>query len=57
MPSGRPWRLEPAGGGPVQCNVIRGNQESEFQRTTTVEIKNVGTTKLEVPEGAKQKLL
>ena len=41
----------------VQCRVIRSDQESEFQRTTTVEIKNVGTTKLEVPEGAKQKLL
>jgi hypothetical protein len=41
----------------VQCKVTRGDQESEFHRTTTVEIKDVGTTKLEVPEGAKQKLL
>jgi hypothetical protein len=41
----------------VQCKVTRGDQESEFHRTTTVEIKDVGTTKLEMPEGAKQKLL
>jgi hypothetical protein len=41
----------------VQCKVTRGDQESEFHRITTVEIKEVGTTKLEVPEGAKQKLL
>jgi hypothetical protein len=41
----------------VECKVIRGDKESEYQRTTTVEIKDVGTTKLEVPEEAKQKLL
>ena len=41
----------------VQCKVIRGDQESEYHRNTTVEIKDVGTTKLEVPEEAKQKLL
>ena len=41
----------------VQCKVTRGDQESDFHRITTIEIKNVGTTKLEVPEGAKQKLL
>jgi hypothetical protein len=41
----------------VQCKVTRGDQESEFHRTTTVEIKDVGTTKLEVPDEAKQKLL
>ena len=40
----------------VQCKVIRGNQESEY-RITTVGIKDVGTTRLEVTEGAKQKLL
>ena len=40
----------------LQCQVTRGDQESEYHRTTTVEIKDVGTTKLEVPEGAKQKL-
>ncbi|MFO1514703.1 MAG: hypothetical protein U1F83_17640 [Verrucomicrobiota bacterium] len=34
---------------------IQGN-EVEVDRTTTVEIKDVGTTKLEVPEGAKKKL-
>ena len=41
----------------VQCKVIRGDQESEYHRATTVVIRDVGTTKLEVPEGAKQKLL
>ena len=41
----------------VECKVARGDQESEFHRATTVEIKNVGTTKLDVPEEAKQKLL
>ena len=34
---------------------FNGN-EVDLERTTTVEIKEVGTTKLEVPEGAKQKL-
>jgi hypothetical protein len=41
----------------LQGRVIRGAQESEVNRITTVEIKDVGTTKLEVPEQAKQKLL
>jgi hypothetical protein len=34
----------------------RNNRESEVNRTTTVEIKDVGTTKLEVPAEAKKKL-
>jgi hypothetical protein len=41
----------------IQGRVIRGDQESQASRTTLVEVKNVGTTKLEVPEEAKQKLL
>jgi hypothetical protein len=34
---------------------FNGN-EMDMDRTTTVEIKDVGTTKVEVPEAAKQKL-
>ncbi len=34
---------------------FNGN-EIELDRTTTVEVKDVGTTKVEVPEGAKKKL-
>lgn len=34
----------------------RNNNEQPVDRTTTVEIKDVGTTKLEVPEDAKKKL-
>jgi hypothetical protein len=41
----------------VKGRVIRGDQESLATRTTLVEIKNIGTTKLEVPEEAKQKML
>ena len=41
----------------VQGRVIRGDQESQANRTTTVEIKDVGTTRLEVPEEAQQKML
>ena len=41
----------------IQGRVIRGDQESQASRTTLVEVKNIGTTKLEVPEEAKQKLL
>jgi hypothetical protein len=33
-----------------------GDNEFPNDRTTTVEIKDVGTTKVEVPEGAKKKL-
>jgi hypothetical protein len=32
------------------------NNDIDVDRTTTVEIKDVGTTKVEVPEGAKKKL-
>ena len=32
------------------------NREMNINRTTTVEIKDVGTTKIEVPDEAKQKL-
>ena len=41
----------------VHGRIIRGEQESQASRTTQVEIKNIGTTKLDVPEEAKQKLL
>ncbi len=34
----------------------RDNNEMKIDRTTTVEIKDVGTTKLEVPEDVKKKL-
>lgn len=34
----------------------RNGEDFEVDRLTTVEIKNVGTTKVEVPEGAKKKL-
>lgn len=40
----------------VQGKVTAGERESEINRTTTVEIKEVGTTKLEVPADAKQKM-
>jgi len=40
----------------VQGKVTAGERESEINRTTTVEIKDVGTTKLEVPADAKQKM-
>ncbi len=40
----------------VQGKVTAGERESEINRTTTVEIKDVGTTKLEVPDEAKQKM-
>lgn len=33
-----------------------GDNEFPNERTTTVEVKDVGTTKVEVPEGAKKKL-
>jgi hypothetical protein len=32
------------------------NNEVKINRTTTVEIKDVGTTKVQVPEEAKKKL-
>jgi hypothetical protein len=40
----------------VQGKVTAGDRENEVDRTTTVEIKDAGTTKLEVPDEAKQKL-
>jgi hypothetical protein len=40
----------------VQGKVTAGERDSEINRTTTVEIKDVGATKLEVPDEAKQKL-
>ncbi|MSU59341.1 MAG: hypothetical protein EXS35_14420 [Pedosphaera sp.] len=40
----------------VQGKVAAGERETEINRTTTVEIKDVGTTKLEVSDEAKQKL-
>jgi hypothetical protein len=33
-----------------------GGNEVEVDRTTTVEIKDVGTTKVQMPEAAKKKL-
>ena len=33
-----------------------GGNENEFERIATIELKDVGTTKLEVPEAAKKKL-
>jgi hypothetical protein len=40
----------------VQGTVSFGGNDREVNRTTTVEIKDVGTTKVEVPEDAKKKL-
>lgn len=40
----------------VKGTVSFNGNEMENDRTTTVEIKEVGTTKIDVPEGAKQKL-
>jgi len=40
----------------VQGMVTAGERNSEINRTTTVEIKDAGATKLEVPDEAKQKL-
>jgi len=40
----------------VKGTVQGRNGEMEVDRTTTTEIKNVGTTKVAVPEGAKKKL-
>jgi len=35
---------------------IPGGEEREIERTTTTEFKNVGSTKMAVPEEAKKKL-
>jgi hypothetical protein len=40
----------------VQGKVTAGDRQSDINRTTTVEIKGVGSTKLEVPAAAKEKL-
>jgi hypothetical protein len=40
----------------VQGKVTAGEREMDVDRTTTVEIKDVGTTKLEMPAEAKEKL-
>jgi hypothetical protein len=40
----------------VSGKMTFGQQEREFNRTTTVEIKDVGSTKFEVPEEARKKL-
>ena len=40
----------------VQGKMTFNNNDVEINRTTTVEIKDVGTTKLNVPEEAKKKL-
>jgi len=40
----------------VQGKVTAGDRQSDINRTTTVEIRDVGSTKLEVPADAKAKL-
>jgi hypothetical protein len=40
----------------VKATMSFNNQDREIDRTTTVEIKDVGTTKVEVPEEAKKKM-
>jgi hypothetical protein len=40
----------------IQGKVTTGDQESDVNRTTTVEIKDAGSTKLDLPGEAKQKL-
>jgi hypothetical protein len=40
----------------VRGKVTTGDRESDVNRTSTVEIKDAGTTKLEVPAEAKQKM-
>ncbi len=40
----------------LQGTVNFGGEDRDVDRTTTVEIKDVGTTKIEVPEAAKKKL-
>jgi hypothetical protein len=41
----------------VQGKVTAGEREMEVNRTTTIEIKDAGTTKLELPAEAKEKML
>jgi hypothetical protein len=40
----------------VQGKVGAGDRETDINRTTTVEIKDAGSTKIEVPDEAKQKM-
>jgi hypothetical protein len=40
----------------VTGRVTAANQERDIDRSTTIEIKDVGSTKLDVPEEAKKKL-
>ena len=40
----------------IQGKVTAGDQESDVNRTTTIEIKDVGATKLDLPAEAKQKM-
>ncbi len=40
----------------IQGKVTSGERENVVNRTTTIEIKNVGTTKMDVPADAKAKL-
>lgn len=40
----------------VKGTVTRNNNEMQTERTTTVEIQNVGTTKVDAPEAATKKL-
>ena len=41
----------------IQGKVTAGEREFDVNRTTTVEIKDVGSTKLEVPAEAKAKMI
>jgi hypothetical protein len=40
----------------LQGTVVFNNNERKIDRTTTTEIKDIGSTKVEVPDGAKAKL-
>jgi hypothetical protein len=40
----------------VQCTINFGGEDRDINRTTTVEIKDVGSTKIELPDEAKAKL-
>ena len=41
----------------VQGKVTAGDQENDVNRTTTIEIKDIGGTKVELPAEAKEKML
>ena len=41
----------------VQGKMTAGDRESDINRTTTVEIKDAGSTKIEVPAEAKEKMI